>query len=932
MAASKNRSAHSLPSDASVLEYARYHGICRDYENDHPLEPLHLPRAPMFLSQDLADTTGCSKLCLPQPPDPSDRLEINAAAVAELASILKPPQAPQSAAQYSNPQRFRDFKVDPPILTTDHELDTFKLRKRDSLRLSDVHLPPEHTEDRDEGLQWPSWCDELVSKFDKEIASDKLCVPKEVLLYLHSIRTQPPKSEIPESPPQMTKKVESLTPPLLPSDPPFMHVSDPSSSSSTGQIQLLSEATNSTAAEAEALEVKVLQQDRIDRPGTPGLKQFIDDPMLLDSIEGFELEESTHPLPSRRHAATLKVEVPLTPPSTFASALCSSVEFSNSMSFPDAVLEIISYATELPSKYKNGNDVLDSENDLDVFFQEQVGPIAEKADRQVEYEILQEVDTTKRVEVPSIDFEPLIAPWDEYSLKPSLKKDGIYTEIDAQRRLLFRCALEEVVAVPKWHESMKQEMGMLWNPFPKNFDQAALTESIRHDTALNQVICNSSLGDVGIINCDSLVLKLEGLRVLDDAEDIEEISAWHFEPGNDMASLLQQRRLEIADDGDHRGIRPVVPFGKDPAIATLAKKRKRAVDGPHQRSSNGDYLFKGFFSTSGSLDQFMHAQTGKGLPDPDTTHESPEEHDKTNRSTPYLGNDADMQDETPRQAPGTKHNTPRAHPLPPPLLPTTLPPKPFIISTSLLTRRRALIRQIQTLYPAVHLTERDTTPSADPDIMLSPSTGLLLTTLQHIKQRPLPGQQQTLNSVQQPLQTQIALSARKFARLLVLVSEGVAAPPRLLDARDCAALASLNGFVSSIRAATVTVSYVPGGEEELARWVVAAMSAHGRTAEELVGEAEDDVLSVLQEEEGLWELFLRRAGMNAFAAQVVLARLKEEKLERSKGSDRGRGFGLVEFVRMGVVERMEMFADVVGGGEMLGVVGERVDRAWMRVK
>ncbi|KAH7043165.1 hypothetical protein B0J12DRAFT_604555 [Macrophomina phaseolina] len=765
----------------------------------------------MFLSQDLADTTGCSKLCLPQPPDPSDRLEINAAAVAELASILKPPQAPQSAAQYSNPQRFRDFKVDPPILTTDHELDTFKLRKRDSLRLSDVHLPPEHTEeDRDEGLQWPSWCDELVSKFDKEIASDKLCVPKE--------------------------------------------------------IQLLSEATNSTAADAEALEVKVLQQDRIDRPGTPGLKQFIDDPMLLDSIEGFELEESTHPLPSRRHAATLKVEVPLTPPSTFASALCSSVEFSNSMSFPDAVLEIISYATELPSKYKNGNDVLDSENDLDVFFQEQVAPIAEKADRQVEYEMLQEVDTTKRVEVPSIDFEPLIAPWDEYSLKPSLKKDGIYTEIDAQRRLLFRCALEEVVAVPKWHESMKQEMGMLWNPFPKNFDQAALTESIRHDTALNQVICNSSLGDVGIINCDSLVLKLEGLRVLDDAEDIEEISAWHFEPGNDMASLLQQRRLEIADDGDHRGIRPVVP------------------------------------------------------------------HDKTNRSTPYLGNDADMQDETPRQAPGTKHNTPRAHPLPPPLLPTTLPPKPFIISTSLLTRRRALIRQIQTLYPAVHLTERDTTPSADPDIMLSPSTGLLLTTLQHIKQRPLPGQQQTLNSVQQPLQTQIALSARKFARLLVLVSEGVAAPPRLLDARDCAALASLNGFVSSIRAATVTVSYVPGGEEELARWVVAAMSAHGRTAEELVGEAEDDVLSVLQEEEGLWELFLRRAGMNAFAAQVVLARLKEEKLERSKGSDRGRGFGLVEFVRMGVVERMEMFADVVGGGEMLGVVGERVDRAWMRVK
>lgn len=71
--------------------------------------------------------------------------------------------------------------------------------------------------------------------------------------------------------------------------------------------------------------------------------------------------------------------------------------------------------------------------------------------------------------------------------------------------------------------------------------------------------------------------------------------------------------------------------------------------------------------------------------------------------------------------------------------------------------------------------------------------------------------------------------------------------------------------------------------------------------------------------------------MNAFAAQVVLAKLKEGEVRRMRGEG-VRGFGLVEFVRMGERERREAFAEVVGGGEGLGDVGERVERVWARAR
>ena len=70
------------------------------------------------------------------------------------------------------------------------------------------------------------------------------------------------------------------------------------------------------------------------------------------------------------------------------------------------------------------------------------------------------------------------------------------------------------------------------------------------------------------------------------------------------------------------------------------------------------------------------------------------------------------------------------------------------------------------------------------------------------------------------------------------------------------------------------------------------------------------------ETETQWELFLRRAGLNPFAAQVVLLVLREEgKLKLGSTYDQGTVPALSGFIEMSSETRRRLFA---------GLIGERV--------
>lgn len=121
------------------------------------------------------------------------------------------------------------------------------------------------------------------------------------------------------------------------------------------------------------------------------------------------------------------------------------------------------------------------------------------------------------------------------------------------------------------------------------------------------------------------------------------------------------------------------------------------------------------------------------------------------------------------------------------------------------------------------------------------------------------------------------------------------------------------------------VVYVGGGAETLARWVAALVCDEYNY--HMKGEAAG-VRDLLLPVETYWEVFLRRAGMNAFAAQVVLGKLKVPDGQVAVGGARGEVYGLPLFVMMPRERRIVLFEEVLGGRKVLDRVSEVMDEPW----
>lgn len=89
-----------------------------------------------------------------------------------------------------------------------------------------------------------------------------------------------------------------------------------------------------------------------------------------------------------------------------------------------------------------------------------------------------------------------------------------------------------------------------------------------------------------------------------------------------------------------------------------------------------------------------------------------------------------------------------------------------------------------------------------------------------------------------------------------------------------------------------------------------------------------------------WELFLRRAGLNAFAAQVTLAALKApiaSGLGKSSpgpsanavAAERAGAYGLTAFVTMSSDERLRRFGRLMGGSRVLQSVNRLLEQRWV---
>jgi hypothetical protein len=351
-----------------------------------------------------------------------------------------------------------------------------------------------------------------------------------------------------------------------------------------------------------------------------------------------------------------------------------------------------------------------------------------------------------------------------------------------------------------------------------------------------------------VVISDSLTWKPDGLRILDELEGSEDEleQADIEEKPKDMDGLIRKRRRELADEeamqkrrltvGPERSeiFDAVIPVNQEPetlkALATHSKEKNK----------NNSLIFGSTFSASAALSNFMqsmgqmsqkpviHARKKTG---PSVLASSESNGVIITNIPPTLS----TVERRPSQLPVLAS-------LASPLIPNNPPIRYFIFSSTLLQSQRSLIRLIGRSYSAANYIERDfsSTPTApEADILLCASTGLVLTTLQKIKQRALPGQGTKISGLFERL---ASLSVR-YERIVLLVSEGSAASDvtRVLDYRDCEALAEFMGYASSLKV-DVQVTFVPSGEEELAKWVVGYMLQYG------MQDAQGEGVHLLQDE------------------------------------------------------------------------------------
>jgi hypothetical protein len=560
------------------------------------------------------------------------------------------------------------------------------------------------------------------------------------------------------------------------------------------------------------------------------------------------LFEITHPPPLspraetsitpilKRKAEDLKVEGPLTPPilSDSPSKKLKSVSFSQMLH-------------EFILKGSWGGDASDrepnSEDDFDEFFDE-IEPLVKDLERKVENEQLTITDTMARPKIPDMDFTLPVALWDQYSLKKNGKHKAGETELSAQAVFLRHIKNSALKAASRWPGISVLERHLPWNIFTaKETPKVSLEEVLHGETEFDKVIADFNTGPIA--TSEAQVWKKEGVRVLDMDDDEEELEPAEVQERDDVESWVRKRKSDMdADDAERLSKR--VEVHESPSHSLIGDATplvpapgSKPVHAPKQLGI--EFMFGGF-SASTALQKFMETR-GRKMQTMTTQTESvnpmdpasagavqklpnlpgklPAVHLLTGTQYPRAGQ-VQVVNSAGLQVPDVKQS------LPP--IPSNLPPCSFIISMRLL-QQRTLIKKVEQLYAAADVVYRDYnlphSAASEADIVLSPSTGLIFTTLQHLKQRALPGQPDR-SRVKERMKT---LHLR-YERLIVMTSQGPRGEldqqdsSRPEDPRDKEALSEFEGFAAKLDG-EVLIKCIRGGEEALAHSIVVEMIQYG---------------------------------------------------------------------------------------------------------
>ena len=175
-------------SELSLQEYACLHGLTKDHLRPHPLDVLPGTDDVWQLledSPDLLHIDGEKGSVL------TERFTVEPETASFLASLV--PERNEQNSKFDGDdstkiRRFRDLKIELPLLRTDHSLDILSFQRQAQTDLYNEFLPLETLdEEDDEGLTWPSQPAQLSNETWKKATSEKFAIPCEILQYLQGV-------------------------------------------------------------------------------------------------------------------------------------------------------------------------------------------------------------------------------------------------------------------------------------------------------------------------------------------------------------------------------------------------------------------------------------------------------------------------------------------------------------------------------------------------------------------------------------------------------------------------------------------------------------------------------------------------------------------------------------------------------------------------
>lgn len=337
--------------------------------------------------------------------------------------------------------------------------------------------------------------------------------------------------------------LEPVTPPLLPLDPeptPFIP------SSPAGHLELLSDHSCPTLVEHKKFEAAELENDsiRVADFVTEGGEKSQEE-MLLD-FAGFgpsesvpqsfmELDET--PKPTRIRSHDLKIESPLTPPTTTRKELGDIKK----ASFSEMLAEFIPYLPAPEEEVEEFPTAFDDEYLADL-----ATKASEKLEETLKHEKLEEADIMLRVDVPKLDFNLPKPPWEIWK-DISKAQDLEQSKLDLAWALMTKIKQES--SLTPFSIDRKDERKLDWKPFPRELAQVDVNETIEDEEAdryLSKILEEMQLSDV--VDSSQLLWKPEGLRILDELDDSDEEElqrdVCEKEGEMDIFSALEDRKMK----------------------------------------------------------------------------------------------------------------------------------------------------------------------------------------------------------------------------------------------------------------------------------------------------------------------------------------------------------------------------------------------------